>query len=56
MQVWDNLQITAASYPVKGNMEGSFVTMFSSEGLIFGIINIIGEEGKAAPLCSGSRL
>lgn len=31
--------------PVSGNKEGSFMTMYSLDGLIFGIINIIGNFG-----------
>ncbi len=31
--------------PVSGNKEGSFMTMLSMDGLIFGIINIIGNFG-----------
>lgn len=44
-KVWENLQVAAGAYPVKDNMEGSFVTMFSKQGLVFGIINIIGNFG-----------
>ena len=32
-------------HPVKGNKEGSLMTMMSLDGLIFGIINIIGNFG-----------
>lgn len=31
--------------PVSGNYKGSYVTMLSSGGLVFGIINIIGNFG-----------
>ncbi|CAM9717132.1 unnamed protein product [Choristocarpus tenellus] len=31
--------------PVEGNEDGSYVTMLSREGLIFGIINIVGNFG-----------
>ena len=31
--------------PVSGNHEGSYLTMLSSGGLVFGIINIIGNFG-----------
>eukprot|EP00662_Eupelagonemidae_sp_cell21_P023538 gene23538-27603_t len=31
--------------PVKGNEQGSFLTMDSKEGLMFGIINIVGNFG-----------
>ena len=35
----------SAKRPVENNKEGSFLTMWSQEGLIFGIINIIGNFG-----------
>jgi hypothetical protein len=35
--------VKAASKPVDGNRDGSYLTFFSSNGLVFGIINIIGE-------------
>jgi len=44
-KVFDNLQVVSALYPVKGNRDGSFLTMFSESGIIFGIINIIGNFG-----------
>lgn len=31
--------------PVSGNYKGSYVTMLSSGGLVFGIINIVGNFG-----------
>lgn len=31
--------------PVKGNYDGSYLTMLSSQGLMFGIINIVGNFG-----------
>lgn len=31
--------------PVSGNFKGSYVTMLSSGGLVFGIINIVGNFG-----------
>jgi SSS family transporter len=39
--------LTAASFrsPVDGNAEGSYMTLASREGLIFGIINLIGNFG-----------
>jgi Na+/proline symporter len=45
MQVWENLTKLASMYPVDGNKGGSYLTMFSQGGLIFGIINIIGNFG-----------
>jgi Na+/proline symporter len=31
--------------PVDGNFKGSYLTMLSSGGLVFGIINIVGNFG-----------
>ena len=45
MQVWENLHKMAEIFPVDGNMGGSYLTMFSKGGFIFGIINIIGNFG-----------
>lgn len=45
MQVWNHLVIKAANKPVSGNQDGSYLTFFSSNGLTFGIINIIGNFG-----------
>lgn len=45
MQVWNHLQVKAANKPVSGNQDGSYLTFFSSNGLTFGIINIIGNFG-----------
>lgn len=39
------LQLGQACGPVSGNYQGSYVTMLSSGGFIFGIINIIGNFG-----------
>jgi len=36
---------TYACGPVKGNYDGSYLTMLSSQGLMFGMINIIGNFG-----------
>eukprot|EP01025_Chloroclados_australasicus_P032562 TRINITY_DN329_c0_g3_i3.p1 TRINITY_DN329_c0_g3~~TRINITY_DN329_c0_g3_i3.p1 ORF type:complete len:665 (-),score=74.41 TRINITY_DN329_c0_g3_i3:419-2413(-) len=44
-KVYDNLGIVADGKPVEDNKDGSFLTMFSEGGLIFGIINIIGNFG-----------
>lgn len=45
LQVWSHLQVKAANKPVSGNQDGSYLTFFSSNGLTFGIINIIGNFG-----------
>ncbi|GAX77380.1 hypothetical protein CEUSTIGMA_g4826.t1 [Chlamydomonas eustigma] len=44
-KVWDNLTVMAGKVPVDGNRDGSYVTMLSQQGLIFGVINIIGNFG-----------
>eukprot|EP01025_Chloroclados_australasicus_P054480 TRINITY_DN645_c0_g1_i2.p1 TRINITY_DN645_c0_g1~~TRINITY_DN645_c0_g1_i2.p1 ORF type:complete len:669 (-),score=98.15 TRINITY_DN645_c0_g1_i2:461-2467(-) len=44
-KVYKNLGIVAAAEPIEDNKDGSFLTMFSEGGLIFGIINIIGNFG-----------
>ncbi|KAL3150999.1 hypothetical protein ABBQ38_012872 [Trebouxia sp. C0009 RCD-2024] len=44
-KVWNHLQVKAANKPVSGNQDGSYLTFFSSNGLTFGIINIIGNFG-----------
>ncbi|KAI0028046.1 urea transporter [Vararia minispora EC-137] len=38
----DLLQAVSAANPVAGNAQGSFLTMRSRNGLIFGVINVIG--------------
>jgi Na+/proline symporter len=45
LQVYHNLQQLAVHRPVDHNKEGSFLTMWSQEGLVFGIINVIGNFG-----------
>jgi SSS family transporter len=44
-KVWDLLVEAAARHPVKGNAEGSYLTMQSREGAIFFVINIVGNFG-----------
>ena len=44
MQVWENLTKLADTFPVAGNKGGSYLTMFSKGGFVFGIINIIGAQ------------
>jgi Na+/proline symporter len=43
--VYENLTVMAGFKPVAGNKEGSYLTMWSANGLIFGIINVIGNFG-----------
>jgi Na+/proline symporter len=45
LQVYNNLHIISEHRPVDHNKEGSFLTMWSMEGLVFGIINVIGNFG-----------
>ena len=40
MQVWENLTFMQSFRPVQGNLDGSYLTMFSSSGLIFGVIQV----------------
>ena len=40
--MWNLLQAQSAISPVDGNAQGSYVTMRSKGGLIFGVINVIG--------------
>ena len=41
--VYDLLVEAAARHPVAGNKDGSYLTMQSREGVIFFVINIVGE-------------
>ena len=40
MQVWDRLNVMAVKRPIEGNMSGSALTMFSSQGLVFGVLQV----------------
>ncbi|KAK9471257.1 urea active transporter [Dipodascopsis tothii] len=44
-RVWELLQEVAAKYPVDGNKDGSYLTMRSTEGAIFFVINLVGNFG-----------
>ena len=44
-QVWDNLMIASEKNPVADNRDGTYLTMWSTNGLIFGICNIVGNFG-----------
>ena len=44
-QVWENLRVVSEQFPVAGNKGGSYLTMLSKGGFVFGIINIIGNFG-----------
>ncbi|EFJ41619.1 hypothetical protein VOLCADRAFT_68028, partial [Volvox carteri f. nagariensis] len=43
--VYIRLRMVEIKHPVADNMGGSYLTMFSKKGIIFGIINIIGNFG-----------
>jgi Na+/proline symporter len=43
--VWRRLEFVSVVDPVPGNKAGSLVTMWSSGGLMFGVINIVGNFG-----------
>lgn len=40
MQVWNHLNVMAIRRPIEGNMNGSALTMFSSSGLVFGVLQV----------------
>ncbi|KAL2414710.1 putative urea active transporter 1 [Exophiala dermatitidis] len=44
-KVWELLVEASKRHPVKGNEEGSYLTMRSREGAIFFVINIVGNFG-----------
>lgn len=50
-KVYDNLTTMAlpGNFPVAYNLDGSYLTMWSRGGLIFGIINIIGAPYALKP-------
>ena len=54
MQVWDLLTKLSERYPVDGNKGGSYLTMLSKGGFVFGIINIIGNFGTPPLSCAAN--
>ena len=54
LQVWDLLTKLSERYPVDGNKGGSYLTMLSKGGFVFGIINIIGNFGAPSLSCPAS--
>ncbi len=44
-KVWENLRALAKVTPVPNNYGGEYLTMLSRGGLIFGIINLVGNFG-----------
>jgi urea-proton symporter len=43
--VWESLMLASEKNPVLDNREGTYLTMWSTNGLIFGICNIVGNFG-----------
>lgn len=43
--VWENLNMKAVKTPSMTNKDYSYITMFSEGGMVFGIVNIIGNFG-----------
>lgn len=46
-RVWELLRDASIASPVAGNAEGSYLTMRSKSGLIFGVLNIVGNFGQS---------
>ncbi|KAK8847336.1 hypothetical protein IAR55_005193 [Kwoniella newhampshirensis] len=44
-KMWDLLAQASAEKPIPGNAHGSYLTMRSKSGLIFGVLNIVGNFG-----------
>jgi len=44
-RVWELLREASINTPVEGNAQGSYLTMRSKSGLIFGVLNIVGNFG-----------
>jgi len=44
-RVWELLRDASIDTPVEGNAQGSYLTMRSKSGLIFGVLNIVGNFG-----------
>ncbi len=45
-RMWELLQQATDEHPVAGNAQGSYLTMRSKSGLIFGVLNIVGNFGE----------
>jgi Na+/proline symporter len=45
-KMWDLLAEASAKNPISGNAQGSYLTMRSKSGLIFGVLNIVGNFGE----------
>jgi Na+/proline symporter len=44
-KVYENLQAMAVKKPVEGNADGSYLTLWSAKGVMFGVINVVGNFG-----------
>jgi Na+/proline symporter len=54
-RMYELLTAAAEAAPVPGNAHGSYITMRSKNGLIFGVINIIGNFGAHLFIITLSR-
>jgi hypothetical protein len=50
-RVYENLGVIAGPYPVEGNKDGSYMTIWSMNGLIFGIINVSSWRAAGGATC-----
>lgn len=44
-KMWEMLHVAQENHPISGNAAGSYLTLRSKSGLIFGVMNIIGNFG-----------
>jgi len=44
-KMWALLHTAASNHPIAGNASGSYLTLRSKSGLIFGVLNIVGNFG-----------
>ncbi len=44
-RLFDLLSAASRSHPVAGNKDGSYLTMTSTSGLVFGVVNVVGNLG-----------
>lgn len=47
-RMWELLREASVNHPVKNNAEGSYLTLRSKSGLIFGVLNIVGNFGETS--------
>lgn len=41
-KMWEMLHLAAENHPIAGNAQGSYLTLRSKSGLIFGVLNLVG--------------